>query len=83
MTTGPNPDGSPRTLKTVERTTRVIKALETLDGAGVTELATHLDMSKSSTYHYLVTLRKEDFVVKNGDQYDLGLQLLLSGERRS
>ena len=80
MTTGPNPDGSPRTLKTVERTTRVIKALETLDGAGVTELATHLDMSKSSTYHYLVTLREEDFVVKNGDQYDLGLQLLLSGE---
>ncbi|AXG06399.1 IclR family transcriptional regulator [Haloplanus rubicundus] len=80
MTAEPNPDGSPRTLKTVERTAQVIKALETLDGAGVTELATHLDMSKSSTYHYLATLREEDFVVKNGDQYELGLQLLLSGE---
>jgi len=73
-------DESPRTLKTVERTARVIKALEALDGAGVTELATHLGMSKSSTYHYLTTLRQEDFVVKNGEQYELGLQLLLSGE---
>ena len=80
MTAEPSPDGSPRTLKTVERTARIIKALETLDGAGVTELATHLGMSKSSTYHYLATLRQEDFVVKTGDQYELGLQLLLSGE---
>ena len=80
MPIGSNGDESPRTLKTVERTTRVIKALETLDGAGVTELADHLDMSKSSTYHYLATLRAEDFVVKNGDRYELGLQLLLSGE---
>jgi len=75
-----NGNESPRTLKTVERTTQIINALETLDGAGVTELASHLDMSKSSTYHYLSTLREKDFVVKNGDQYELGLQLLLSGE---
>ena len=79
MPTDPNPD-PPRTLKTVERTARIIKALETLDGAGVTELADHLDMSKSSAYHYLTTLRQEEFVVKNGDRYELGLQLLLSGE---
>lgn len=75
-----NPEASPRTLKTVERTTRIIEALETLDGAGVTELADHLGMSKSSAYHYLTTLRQEEFVVKKGDQYELGLQLLLSGE---
>ncbi|MFB6109162.1 MAG: IclR family transcriptional regulator [Haloplanus sp.] len=71
---------SPRTLKTVERTVEIVEALETLDGAGVTELAAHLDMSKSTTYHYLATLQQEDFVVKNGEQYELGLQFLLSGE---
>lgn len=76
----PDPDESPRTLKTVERTAEIIKALETLDGAGVTELASHLDMSKSSVYHYLATLRQEDFVVKEGERYELGLQLLLAGE---
>jgi DNA-binding IclR family transcriptional regulator len=80
MPTEPTPDESPRTLKTVERAAEIIKALETLDGAGVTELADHLGVSKSSVYHYLATLRKEDFVVKNGDQYELGLQLLLVGE---
>jgi DNA-binding IclR family transcriptional regulator len=71
---------SPRTLKTVERTAQIIKALETLDGAGVTELATYLDMSKSSTYHYLATLREEEFVVKTDEKYELSLRLLLSGE---
>ncbi|MFC6888857.1 IclR family transcriptional regulator [Halorubrum trueperi] len=80
MTIESNENESPRMLKTVDRTTQIIKALETLDGAGVTELSTHLGMSKSSTYHYLATLREKDFVVKNGDQYELGLQLLLSGE---
>jgi len=80
MPTEPLPDESPRTLKTVERTAKIINALETLDGGGVTELADFLDMSKSSVYHYLATLRQEEFVVKNGDEYELGLQLLLVGE---
>jgi DNA-binding IclR family transcriptional regulator len=80
MTADRDDDGSPRTLKTVERTVRIVEALETLDGAGVTELADHLDMSKSATYHYLATLQQEDFVVKTDEQYELGLQLLLSGE---
>ncbi|SDZ82557.1 transcriptional regulator, IclR family [Haloplanus vescus] len=70
----------PRTLKTVERTAQILEALETLEGAGVTELADHLDMSKSTAYHYLATLRQEDLVVKSDDQYDLSLQFLLSGE---
>ncbi|MFB6195207.1 MAG: IclR family transcriptional regulator [Haloplanus sp.] len=73
-------EGKPRTLKTVERTARILEALETLDGAGVTELADHLGISKSTTYHYLATLRQENWVVKNGERYELSLQFLLSGE---
>ncbi|WP_248898234.1 IclR family transcriptional regulator [Haloplanus halobius] len=80
MTTDPIQPESPRTLKTVERTAQILEALETLDGAGVTELATHLSLSKSTAYHYLTTLRQEDLVVKNGDQYELSLQFLLAGE---
>jgi DNA-binding IclR family transcriptional regulator len=37
-------------------------------------------MSKSSTYHYLAALREKNFIVKNDDQYEIGLQFLLSGE---
>lgn len=69
-----------RTLKTVERTIEIFKSLETLDGAGVTELASHLGISKSTAYHYLATLMEEDWVVKKGNQYELSLQFLLSGE---
>ncbi|MFC7205384.1 IclR family transcriptional regulator [Haloferax namakaokahaiae] len=72
--------GSPRTLKTVSRAFDVIRALEELDGARVTELATHLDLSKSVVYNYLSTLRSERFVVKEEDTYRLSLQFLLVGE---
>jgi len=72
--------GSPRTLQTVSRAFDVVRALESLDGAGVTELAEHLDVSKSVAYNYLTTLREERFVVKEGDTYRLSLQFLLVGE---
>jgi DNA-binding IclR family transcriptional regulator len=72
--------GSPRTLKTVTRAFDVVRALEELDGAGVTELAEHLDMSKSAVYSYLATLRENKFVVKRDDVYSLSLQFLLVGE---
>ncbi|MCT9098416.1 IclR family transcriptional regulator [Haloarchaeobius sp. HME9146] len=76
-----NTGGEPsRTLKTVSRACDIIRVLEELDGAGVTELATHLDMSKSAVYSHLSTLREEHFVVKEGDTYRLGLQFLLLGE---
>ena len=72
--------GSPRTLRTVSRAFGVIRALEELDGAGVTELADHLGVSKSVVYNYLATLRENKFVVKEGDTYSLSLQFLLVGE---
>ncbi|WP_336023581.1 IclR family transcriptional regulator [Halobellus salinisoli] len=78
--TDERPTGSPRTLKTVSRAFDLIRALEELDGAGVTELAEYLDLSKSVVYNYLSTLRAEKFVVKEGDTYRLSLQFLLVGE---
>jgi len=79
MADGPA-SGSPRTLKTVSRAFDIVRALEELDGAGVTELADHLDMSKSGVYNYLATLREQKFVVKEGSEYSLSLQWLLVGE---
>ncbi len=77
---GERPTGSPRTLKTVSRAFDLVRALEELDGAGVTELSEYLDLSKSVVYNYLSTLRSEKFVVKEGDTYRLSLQFLLVGE---
>lgn len=71
---------SPRLLKTVSRSLDVVRALEELDGAGVTELADRLDMSKSAVYNHLMTLQDNKFVVKDGNTYSLSLQFLLMGE---
>ncbi|WP_049986187.1 IclR family transcriptional regulator [Halobellus rufus] len=67
-------------MKTVSRAFDLVRALEELDGAGVTELSEYLDLSKSVVYNYLSTLRSEKFVVKEGDTYRLSLQFLLVGE---
>ncbi len=72
--------GSPRLLQTVSRTFEVIEALQRLDGAGVTRLATELDMAKSSVYNYLRTLEHERFVVRESDTYRLSYRFLHVGE---
>jgi len=63
-------------VKTAQRTIRVFEALKRLDGATIKELATHLDMSKSSTHDYLKTLEHEGYVVRDGYTYEVGLRFL-------
>ncbi|MFC5971130.1 IclR family transcriptional regulator [Halomarina salina] len=79
MTDRDPPTGT-RTLTTVQHAFDVVRALEELDGAGVTELADRLGMSKSAVYSHLATLKEERFVVKEGTTYELSLQFLLLGE---
>lgn len=69
-----------RTLETVARACDVIDALDELEGTGVTELATHLDISKSSAHAYLNTLRRKRLVIKDGDVYRLSLEFLYLGK---
>lgn len=73
-------NGSPRTLKTAEHTTQIINLLQQLDGARVTEIATHLDMSKGGVYNHLATLREQEFLVKEGDEYHLSGHFFNLGE---
>ncbi|WP_254861558.1 IclR family transcriptional regulator [Halovivax gelatinilyticus] len=67
-------------LKTVENAFAVVDALRRLEGAGVTELADELGMSKSTVHDHLTTLRAHHYVVKTGDGYDLGLGFFEIGE---
>lgn len=73
-------DASGRQLKTVATTVSVLEALETLDGAGVTELADHLGYSKAAVHNHLSTLTANQLVVQEGETYRLGLRLLAMGE---
>ncbi|ADJ16575.1 IclR family transcriptional regulator [Halalkalicoccus jeotgali] len=75
-----NTDSEPRTLTTVLNAIDIMHALMYLNGAGVTELADHLDESKSTTYTYLKSLEKGGLVTKAGTDYRLSYAMLIFGE---
>jgi DNA-binding IclR family transcriptional regulator len=63
-------------VKSVETAFEVLEALRRLDGAGVTAVATELDVPKSTAYNHLETLEQEEYVVKEGSEYYVGLRFL-------
>lgn len=66
-------------IKATETTFRILNALKEMGGAGVTELSNELDIPKSSIHNYLSTLGQEEYVVKEGQKYRVGLRLLELG----
>lgn len=79
MTLSPN-QGKPGTVKSDRRLLEILLGLKELDGAGVTELAEHLDLAKSTVHNHLSTLHDAKFVTKEGTEYHLGLRFLDLGE---
>lgn len=69
-----------RTVGATETTLCILETLKELDGAGVTELATQLDLPKSTVHNHLSTLVRNEYIVKEGDTYRVGLQFLEFGE---
>ena len=68
------------TVGATETTLRILETLKGLDGAGVTELSSQLEIPKSTVHSHLSTLRQNEYVVKDGDEYRVGLQFLEFGE---
>lgn len=72
-------DRSDLPVTATQTSTRIIEALIELDGAGVTEIATTLDRSKSSVHNHLQTLTGLGFVVKDDYEYRVSLRFLRIG----
>ena len=66
-------------VKSVGTTLRIVEMLKELGDAGVTELATALDLPKSTVHNHLVTLERNEFLVKEDDAYRLGCRFLELG----
>lgn len=66
-------------VRTSERTLEVLEALRELNGAGVTELAQHLNAGKSTVHNHLSTLLEHEYVIKEDDKYRLSLRFLTLG----
>ncbi len=67
------------TLGTLERGFEIISLLMRRDGARVTEIADELDIAPSTAHKYLATLYNERLVVKEGDEYQVGMRFLTIG----
>jgi DNA-binding IclR family transcriptional regulator len=67
-------------VQAVQTTSEILEALRKLDGAGVTELADHLGISKATVHSHLSTLVDSEFVVKRGDTYRISLRFVDFGE---
>ncbi|UPM44232.1 IclR family transcriptional regulator [Halocatena salina] len=70
---------SRRTIKTTDTVFDVVESLWNTNGATVTELADRLDIAKSTAHAHLATLEQREFVVKNGNTYQLSLRFLELG----
>lgn len=72
-------DDPTRKVKTTETVFGIIDALHTLDGGRAAEIADHLDLARSTVHDHLATLEGLKYVVKDGDQYRIGLKFLNHG----
>lgn len=79
----PNNEGTDGLLQATRLSLRILDEIRRRDGAGVTELATHFDRSKSSIHSHLRTLAAEGYLVNKNGYYTVGLQpLQLGGHAR-
>ncbi|WP_193362453.1 IclR family transcriptional regulator [Halogranum rubrum] len=72
-----------RPVKTAETSFALLEQLAQADGdaLGVTELAQRLDLAKSTVHRHVGTLESLGVVVRDGDEYRIGLRLLDYGLR--
>ncbi|WP_247004568.1 IclR family transcriptional regulator [Halosolutus gelatinilyticus] len=71
------PSTDRKTVNAVQKTLDIVEALQELEGAGVTELANHVGITKGTVHNHLATLEENNYVVKdNEDTYQLGFRFL-------
>jgi DNA-binding IclR family transcriptional regulator len=63
-------------VRTVDRTLQIVEIIRELDGAGVSEIAERVDVGKSAVHNHLNTLAEREYVVKEDDEYHIGLAFL-------
>jgi len=66
-------------VRTTETSLDVVEVLLDNDSATVDELRAELDLTSSTIYRHLATLRDRGYVLKDGDSYRLSLKFLTVG----
>ncbi|MFC7026852.1 IclR family transcriptional regulator [Halomicroarcula sp. GCM10025324] len=77
--TDPNADTDTDQLQSVIRAFRIVEALETNEGMTMSELADEFDIPPSTAHIYLKTLANTGYIVRDENEYHLGLRFLKHG----
>lgn len=68
-----------RPVKTTQTSLRLLECVKERNGATLTELAEEVDLAKSTIHNHLSTLTNENFLVKEGQTFHVGLASLEYG----
>jgi DNA-binding IclR family transcriptional regulator len=68
-----------RPLKTLDTALGLVDAVEANEGATIPELASELDLARSTIHGYVTTLERARYLVREGDEYHLGMAFLEKG----
>ena len=81
MTDPEKPSDGTASLSVVERTFNILEHLAEAESTGVTELATEMDIPKSTAHSYLKTFEKIGYAINEDGKYRLSLRILLHAGR--
>lgn len=68
-------------VKTIDTTLEIINVVKEHDGIRPGEVADELDLPKSTVSDHVVTLRRNQYLKKRGNEYHVGLKFLELGDR--
>jgi len=71
---------SGKRIKAVKTAFAIVETLYELEGAGVSQVATELGLAKSTAHAHLQTLAEAGYIIREGDQYHVGLRFMELGE---
>jgi len=63
-------------IKSVERAFHIVETVKLLDGARLSDLDAELDVAKSTIHRHLATLEDIGYLVRDDDEYRIGLRFL-------
>ncbi|MFC4440159.1 MULTISPECIES: IclR family transcriptional regulator [Natrialbaceae] len=67
-------------IQAVDRAFDIVESVTELNGAGVSELARHVGLPKSTVHNHLNTLERAEYVVREDGEYRTGLKFLRISE---
>jgi len=67
-------------VKTTKKSLEILEHIRQLEGATLSELLEEVEMAKSTLYRHLTTLETEEYLIREGNVYHIGLKFLGFGE---